>query len=38
MTSEEKMKWGRELMSIYIKDIHGNHDDGAAQGDGAGGL
>jgi len=37
MTSEEKMRWGRQLMSIYIKDIEGNHD-GAAQGEGGGGL
>ncbi len=37
MTSEEKMRWGRQLMSIYMKDIEGNHD-GAAQGEGSGGL
>ena len=37
MTSEGKMRWGRQLMSIYIKDIEGNHD-GAAQGEGGGGL
>jgi hypothetical protein len=38
MTSEEKMIWGRQLMSINIKDVEGNHDDGAAQGEGGGGL
>ena len=37
MSSEEEMRWGRQLMSIYIKDIEGNHD-GAAQGEGGGGL
>ena len=29
MTPDKKMKWGRQLMSMYIKDIEGNHD-GAA--------
>ena len=29
---------GPPLMSIYIKEIEGNHDDGAAQGEGGGGL
>jgi hypothetical protein len=38
MPSEEKMNWGRQLMSIHIKDVEGNHDDGAAQGEGGGGL
>ncbi len=39
MTSEEKMNRGRQLMSIYIKDAEGNHDNnGAAQGEGGGGL
>ncbi len=37
MSSEEEMRWGRQLMSIYIKDIEGKHD-GAAQGEGGGGL
>ena len=37
MTPEEKMKWGREHISVYIKDIEDTHH-GAAQSDGGGGM
>ena len=35
MTPEEKKRWSRKLMAMYVKDIQSN---GASQGEGGGGL
>ena len=35
MTPEEKKRWSRKLMAMYVKNIQSN---GASQGEGGGGL